>query len=600
MQALKDLYTKRQEDFKAAAAAYRSKYNRFALVRLVFFLLASAVAIGLGSYSFPLAAGFYLLFLGIFYRFMKWHLGIKKAEKHHKGLALVNQHEMLALDYKTAQFGDGKDLIDPSHAYSLDLDLFGPYSFFQYCNRASSYLGRRKLAEYLQQPASALEIKQRQAAIEELSGMLDWRQNLQVHGLETEDSPLHVQALKSWLDEAPFLLEHTFYKIAMYVVPFWSLFTLIFILPNQPWYLSLLCFLPAAYILNKSLKDINRIHNHTAQAGDMLAKYAFVIRHIEEQEFQSEKLQVLKKTFFRGDTSASKALNHLAYTISQLNVRYNAFAILLNISGLWDFHWVLRLEKWKLQYKERLMEWFESMQAFEALVSLSTVHFNNPDWTFPTIAKEPLLVADELGHPLIHPDTRISNDFTTPLSGHIKLVTGSNMAGKSTFLRTVGLNIVLAMAGAPVCARRLSLPLIQVYTSMRTQDALHESTSSFFAELKRLKFIIDEVEQPNDPTFHPYFLLDEILKGTNSKDRHTGGEALIRQMIKAGGAGIIATHDLELGKLEAEYDGQQIENLCMEVEIDNGVLDFDYKLKKGVSQSFNATILMQSMGIKIP
>ena len=168
------------------------------------------------------------------------------------------------------------------------------------------------------------------------------------------------------------------------------------------------------------------------------------------------------------------------------------------------------------------------------------------------------------------------------------------MAGKSTFLRTVGINIVLAMAGAPVCATSFRLPILQVYTSMRTQDALHESTSSFYAELKRLKVIIQAVEQENNI----YFLMDEILKGTNSKDRHTGSRALIQQMIKSKGAGIIATHDLELGNMESTSEGA-IENLCMEVAVENGNLRFDYKLEKGVSKSFNATILMKEMGIAI-
>ncbi|MEL7120652.1 MAG: DNA mismatch repair protein MutS, partial [Bacteroidota bacterium] len=183
-------------------------------------------------------------------------------------------------------------------------------------------------------------------------------------------------------------------------------------------------------------------------------------------------------------------------------------------------------------------------------------------------------------------------------SNHWKLITGSNMGGKSTFLRTLGLNVIQAMAGLPVCAKKMSLPILQVYTSMRTQDSLHENTSSFFAELKRLRTIIEAVEEHETDKPGILFLLDEILKGTNSMDRHTGGKALILQMIKAGGAGLVATHDLELGILESEHP-DAIENWCFEVAIDEGKLDFDYKLKRGVSKSFNATILMREMGIKV-
>ncbi len=206
-----------------------------------------------------------------------------------------------------------------------------------------------------------------------------------------------------------------------------------------------------------------------------------------------------------------------------------------------------------------------------------------------------MIVACALGHPLINPKQRITNDFQLAVRGQIHLITGSNMAGKSTWLRTVGVNLVLALAGAPVCASCLCMPQVQVWTSMRTQDALQESSSSFFAELRRLKAIIDAVEQQATPVF---FLLDEILKGTNSRDRHTGARALIRQLIRAQGAGLIATHDLELTALAHSTDGQVL-NYAMEVRLEAGALVFDYSLQPGVSQSFNATILMAQMGIAI-
>lgn len=243
----------------------------------------------------------------------------------------------------------------------------------------------------------------------------------------------------------------------------------------------------------------------------------------------------------------------------------------------------------------KLPEWFEILQEFDAMVTLGTLHYNHEDWTIPNIDLAFTgLEGIELGHPLIDAKKRVPNDLIVPNSGHIKLITGSNMAGKSTYLRTVGLNIVLAMTGSPVCAKSLRLPILTVNTSMRTQDVLHESTSSFYAELKRLKTIIDSVENGEKV----FFLLDEILKGTNSHDRHTGSRALIEQLIKSKGMGLIATHDLELGVLEAEANGT-IENLCIEVMVEKDRLTFDYTIKKGVSKSFNATYLMRNMGIKI-
>ena len=265
--------------------------------------------------------------------------------------------------------------------------------------------------------------------------------------------------------------------------------------------------------------------------------------------------------------------------------RYNAFVLIINLFGLWDLHWVLKLEKWKASQKEDLPIWFDTLAELEAVLSLATLYYNNPDWTFPTISEQPLIDGTDLAHPLIPRKGRIPNDTHIPTGGHIKLVTGSNMAGKSTFLRTVGLNIVLAMSGAPVCAKKLTLPITQVYTSMRTQDALHESTSSFYAELKRLKMIIEAIELRTNA----FFLLDEILKGTNSNDRHTGSKALIRQLINSQGSGIIATHDLELGQLEAISNGS-VENLCIEVEVKGEELIFDYKIKPGAVSYTHLTL----------
>ena len=320
-----------------------------------------------------------------------------------------------------------------------------------------------------------------------------------------------------------------------------------------------------------------------------------MIDWVENADFKSPKLQSLQAVFDQEERKASVALKRLAYIISQLNVRFNFFAVFLNLWGLWDLHWVYRLEKWKSEEADHLLDWFDALAELEALSSMGNLAHNNPDWIFPEVEADAVLQMDEVGHPLLASGKRISNDLHMPTSGHIKLITGSNMAGKSTFLRTVGLNIVLAMSGSVVCAKRLRLPLLDVYTSMRTQDALHESTSSFFAELKRLKTVIEAVESKDNA----FFLLDEILKGTNSRDRHSGAKALIEQLIRNGGGGLIATHDLELTALEAQSDGH-IENLCMEVGIDNGQLHFDYKLKKGITQSFNASILMQQMGIDMP
>ena len=596
---LQEFYASRVTDFDQKGETLKAKYIKFSIVRLILFVIGIGLFIYvISALSWWIGVLYTVLFLLGFARFVFWHLKIQKQQKHFECLSTVNKNELSALKNDISVFDSGKEFIDVEHPYSVDLDIFGAYSFFQYCNRTSTAVGKHCLAGYLKKTADKKEINLRNEAITELKPLYDWRQDFQAFGMSTDDEIEHVKALKIWLKEPPFVKGNQFLIAAAYFAPIWMVLSVLITVLYLPWQAIILFLIPPALILKNTLERVNKTHLQTTHAEKILAFYADLIQHIEQKEFNSEKLISLKKTFLNNEKSASSSIRRLSYIIRQLNVRYNAFAIILNIISLWDLHWVKSLEKWKAAQQDHLLEWFESLQEFEALISFATLHFNNPEWNFAEISDDPHFIGEEIGHPLIPSSERIPNDMEMPTEGHIKLVTGSNMAGKSTFLRTIGLNIVLAMSGAPVCAKKIRLPLLDVYTSMRTQDALHESTSSFYAELKRLKFIIEAVEDKKPGENDVFFLLDEILKGTNSKDRHTGSKALIRQLIKSQGSGIIATHDLELGALEAEANGT-VENLCIEVEVKNEKLFFDYKIKKGVSQSFNATLLMKNMGIRI-
>jgi DNA mismatch repair ATPase MutS len=259
---------------------------------------------------------------------------------------------------------------------------------------------------------------------------------------------------------------------------------------------------------------------------------------------------------------------------------------------------VYQLEKWKAEYQTQLPRWFAALGELDALCSLANLHYNQPDWVFPTLHTEAVLQAQNLGHPLIPASRRVGNNLNMATQQHIKLLTGSNMAGKSTWLRALGVNIVLAQTGAPVCASALSLPPLLVFTGMRTQDDLSASASSFYAELYRLRALLDQVIAQQGQSPSVFFLLDEILKGTNSRDRHQGSRGLMLQLLRHKSAGFVATHDLELTAMEAENPGL-IQNLCMEVSIEEDELFFDYTLKPGISQSFNASVLMRRMGIGV-
>lgn len=591
MQEIKSFYSQRSETYAQQATNLHQRYDRFSWVRLGIFVVGIALIILFWSLFWLIGVLSIFVLLYGFYRFVQWHQKMKIEADYLQQLSDINAAEMRVLEHDYQTFDGGKEFVDAQHPYTFDLDIFGDYSLFQYLNRTSTILGKTQLANLLSESVDIPTIEARQKAIQELADLVDWRQQLQAYGKNTDDQQTHVDLLLNWLETPPLMLNNRLYQISLYVAPILAVIALILAF-FTPWFIAILPLLFNAYILRRSVMQVNDIHRQTTHAEAALSRYANLIQHIENQNFSSPLLQQSTAAFTTH--AAYQQIKRLSYLITQLNVRYNVFAFVLNIAGLWDLQWTYRLEKWKEKNKTYLPAWFEELARFEALSSFGNLCHNRPDFTFPEFHERASLAAESLGHPLIAAEERVNNDFSSPTSGHIKLITGSNMAGKSTFLRAVGVNIMLANIGSPVCAKAFRLPVLNVYTSMRTQDALHESTSSFYAELKRLKFIIEAVDR-GEPI---YFLLDEILKGTNSRDRHTGSKALIRQLIEAKGGGIIATHDLELGALEVQYGGA-IENLRIEVEIEDGKLHFDYLLKKGVSESFNATLLMQQMGIRI-
>lgn len=593
-------YSQRAAAFRAAADQLHQRYEKLGWLRLLAFILLLAVII-LAWRETPWWSGMLVTGLGIFAfaQLVRRHERIQRDAQHQSHLANLNEWEAASQNNDHQNWPTGETFSDPQHPYSYDMDVFGPYSLFQMINRGQTSIGQARLASWLQAPTDNATIGERQSAAQELATQLEWQHHLRAHGAALDEEEGQIKRLKSWLEEPYIVLDRPMRKMALWIAPILFVISMVLWITVLPWFLALLLLIPAGLWLRNSLDEVQRIHTLTGKATDTLRSYAALIGHIESAEFKSPLLVSLQGQFKTEQRPASVAIRKLAYRVSQLDVRYNAFVFLLEFSVVWDLQQVYRLDKWKAKYNDRLAEWFEALANLEALTSLGNLQMNQPEWTFPVVSDERLLSAEALGHPLIDAKERVSNAIDMPTQGHMHLVTGSNMAGKSTWLRTVGINIVLALSGAPVCARKLRLPQLQVYTSMRTQDALHESTSSFYAELKRLKFIIEAVEDPSKTDGRPvFFLLDEILKGTNSRDRHTGSKALIRQLIASKGAGIIATHDLELGALEAEANGQ-IENWAIEVDIKDGKLYFDYTTKRGVSKSFNATLLMQQMGIRI-
>lgn len=579
-------YTKVATEQQARADRLRRRYNRLSVVRLLLFVLFIALLIVGWSTDWRWGLAVTLLPLPLIVRGVRWHAAIGRQAARAQTKGELAEAELRALDHDFSDWPDGSEFVDSQHPYTGDLDIFGQHSLFQFINRTVTVIGHIRLADHLRELAAPDVAADRRKGSKILATQPEWCLDFRTIGHELADDPTYRKRLIEWIAR-PRVVTGRFTLLMLWLAPVLTAVGLWLSFSLQPWQLGLLFFVPAVLLLRKYTKIAAREHALTARMGELLSGYAELLEFME-------KTNALRAGGDAGQ-AAPKAFRQLSYYISQLDVRYNPFAALLEISGLWSLQWLYRLDRWRTVHKDHLEGWLEKLASTDAGVSWATLRFNQRNWTEPIHSPEAHLGGRDIGHPLLSPAGRVTNDIDIGTDGHIHLVTGSNMAGKSTWLRTVGVNLVLAQAGGPVCAHFFQHPSLTVWTSMRTQDDLSESTSSFYAELKRLKQIIEAVSDPDTKVF---FLLDEILKGTNSRDRHTGARALIRQLIRERGAGIIATHDLELAAL-ADEAGSRVENYAMEVQTREGKLTFDYQLRRGVSQSFNATALMASMGIDI-
>lgn len=595
-------YQQNIDVFTAKTQAFQRKGNYLALLRFVFFV---GIAITIYyAYQNLATQAFWLLLPGIigFNALAKWHERTKQQKIYYSNLVTVNQQEIQTLQHKFDHQPTGDKFYEEQHPYLDDADIFGAASVYQYLCRANTHIGQKTLANWLKYSSTTQAINQRQAAVTELSQLVVWRQHMQAIGFNLSDleNDSDMEQLTNWIKSRNLLIDKKWLPILCIVL------SIVCIASTLGWFMGLVHYaFPILFIfINLQLaryyqQAINTIIGQTAQKVPLLRTYLALIQAIEDKKFQNPLLLNLQAAY-KGDDkkNASDRIKKLNSLSVSLDIRHNPLAyFLLNTFGLWELQYCLAIERWKTEQQGGFSDWLFNLGEFEALNSLANLQFNQPNWVVPTIHDSYFaLQASELGHLLLHPDKRVCNNINIDGAGKLILITGSNMAGKSTFLRTIAVNMILALAGAVVCAKQFSCSNVCVYTSMRTKDSLQENESSFYAELKRLKQIIEAVEDPNVPVF---FLLDEILKGTNSQDRHAGSIALVHQMLTNNTSGIIATHDLALCKLANEFEGA-IENHCFEVNIHETGMHFDYTFKPGVCKSMNASLLMQQMGIKMP
>ncbi|MBG9376321.1 hypothetical protein I5907_08745 [Panacibacter sp. DH6] len=492
---------------------------------------------------------------------------------------------------------DGKDLEPWNHAYAADLDLFGRASLYQYINRCHAEKAKALLAERLLQPLPKTDILQQQQAVKELTSKPEWRQQLQAFGSRQKITVQTEQRVLNWLAEPEKYYTRSYWNILRFLLPAAAVGTLVLYFTGLVSTTALSALIFIFYIVSLAVsKKITGTYHLLSRIVPEISVLSNQLNWFEKEKFESDLLAGLQKELRQNNLQASGEIAQLKAILNRFDVRLNVFAfILLNTFLLWDLQQFMALKKWKEKNKAAVPGWFSTIASVEVAGTLATLAFNHEKWAYPIIADEHFVLAGEaIGHPLIPQANRVNNSFTIKGTARIDLITGSNMAGKSTFLRSLGINLILAYTGAPVCAKSFTISIAKLMSSMRITDNLAENTSTFYAELKKLKSIIEAVGKHADT----FILLDEILRGTNSLDRHTGSAALIKQLIKENAVALIATHDVELAKLETGYP-QNIANYHFDVQVAGEELYFDYKLKHGICTSLNASILMKKIGIEL-
>jgi len=586
-------YQSKNQLYSAKLKAVSKKIKQFAWFRLFAFLLIF-LPLFIWGWNGWLTVVPMLAFTVFFFFLIKKNIQLEKQKKKHEVLKKLTEDELLALKHRFNHFDEGNDFQDPHHFYAYDLDVFGADSLFQFINRASTQSGRTQLAEWFKNPFLQKEdIEQRQDAVRELSQIPNWRLHFLANGhLFKETSELN-EEIKRWSETELELNRPGAIRASVIVIPLLTILAAIpAILGVSNFWIVLMVFIQWG-ILWFSRKRVAQYFEFFGRKSELLGKYMQLLQFIEEREFEAPFLLDLQKKVCKPD-KASHIFSQLKKLIGQFEYRNNLVVnMVFNSLFLWDIRCVYKLWRWHRQNRKKLVAWLGVIAEMDALISLGNFAYNNPDFTFPEIHDGGFTFrAKQIGHPLLPPDKRVSNDMTIDGWSKVVIVTGANMAGKSTFLRTVGVNMVLARLGAPVCAGGLICTPVKVYTNMRTTDSLLKDESYFFAELKRIKGVLGRLENGE----RIMVILDEMLKGTNSVDKLNGSKELIRKLLHLKAVALIATHDLKLSEMEEEYP-QQVFNKCFEINIENDELVFDYLLSDGVTKTMNATFLMKKMGI---
>ena len=587
------VYQNKVEQYNEAFQKINKRYNSISLLRLVsvfvclffFFYYIKTSQIYYVVFAFLSFIGFIFL--------MRLHTRLALKKQLTSALLKINQNEISFLKRESFPFENGIEFNDFHHPYAYDLDIFGDYSLFQSLNRTATFIGKKTLANQLLILNANETIIDNQKAIDELKLKLEWRQEFLALATVSHDTKNSYESLMYWNSNKNNSLPKVILALSI-ILPtlFFGFLTAYFITSKT----ILLTYLTYIFIGNLIVlgRVLKRIQSEIAKADNIdkiINQYSLLVQKIETEVFESKKLKNLQQQLLFKNAQASNHLKQLSELFSRMDTINNLVtAVVFNGTFLFNIHVLKALLKWKKEYSSELEKWVEVIGEFESLNSLANFAYNNPDYVFPKINSEFKIGFKDLSHPLLNPETRVGND-THFYPQSFMILTGSNMSGKSTFLRSLGINMVLGGIGSVVCSSEADMHPLPVLVSMRLSDSLADSESYFFAEIKRLKQIMDALEEK--PAF---VLLDEILRGTNSDDKRNGTIEVVKKIIDKNAIGAIATHDIEVCLTTNEYP-EVLTNQCFEVEIKDNDLHFDYKLRKGICKNKSATFLMQKMGV---
>lgn len=588
MQDLTTFYNKQISVYSGELSQIKKQLYASSMLRLaVFFLAAFGVYFSFGNSRIVWAIIAITIVLFIF--LVSRHSDLQYKRDRLKALLKINETEIDVLQRKFHHLPDGNEYKNPEHYFSQDIDLFGRGSFYQYAHRTALKQGSEVFSSVLLEN-SIDGISAKQEAIKELGQMPKWRQEFSAVASLTK-TETSTKVITKWLcNYSPFIpqiIQHVPMVFSLVSIGAIILYFLS-IIPESMLFLWLMLGLAITGIFTKK---ITKLAFDTAKIQSTFEQYNKLLTILEETEFKSTLLKEKRERVINDKQKTSLVLREFSKLLNSLDQNNNIIYLFFgNGFFLRSLYTCFQIEKWISTHGNSVEAWFNTIAFFDAYNSLGNFAFNHPHYTFPELSNASTrLKSADAGHPLLDSKKCVLNDFEIDAAQFL-IITGANMAGKSTFLRTVSLQIVMANVGLPVCASKMLYSPIKLITSMRTADSLTDDESYFFSELKRLKFIVDEIK--NDCYF---IVLDEILKGTNSTDKAKGSRKFVEKLVASKSTGIIATHDLSLCKAADELP--QVQNFFFDAEIIDDELHFDYKFKKGVCQNMNASFLLKKMEI---